>query len=394
LNRKKIRKQFRFYCKLFSDVLRLCFQIFFRPPSASILFAIGEPASIGGTEFQANKWAEYLTKRGQKILVFTIGQIKNKKSHTFLNRLKAHRIRYLDLGNLPLAKSLLLQKYTAYLLKQSGAPTLQIFNPLCAPLISPAKKAGMKIIYYETGLPTRDRWWDPLVANIPWIDQVLAVSNASLKQFRSRFHYQGPGAVFFPLIDPPPETNSKRKCNSELHIVYFGRIYWQKGVHDLLTAFSNLLETFPASQLTFIGEGPDKKKLQKKAYEWNIASQTHFVDFQTRELLFERLEKYDLFCLPSLSEGTPCSILEAMSIGLPIIASDVGGIPEIIENQISGILVPPNNPKSLAEAFSLLAEKPELLQQFSANGLNRYENYSAKLEAQFSNIFLEHRPFL
>ena len=217
LNRKKIRKQFRFYCKLFSDVFRLFFQIFFRPPSASILFAIGEPASIGGTEFQANKWAEYLTKRGQKILVFTIGQIKNKKSHTFLNRLKEHRIRYLDLGNLPLAKSLLLQKYTAYLLKQSGAPTLQIFNPLCAPLINPAKKAGMKIIYYETGLPTRDRWWDPLVPNIPWIDQVLAVSNASLKQFCSRFHYQGPGAVFFPLIDPPSETNSKRKCNSGLY---------------------------------------------------------------------------------------------------------------------------------------------------------------------------------
>ena len=80
-------------------------------------------------------------------------------------------------------------------------------------------------------------------------------------------------------------------------------------------------------------------------------------------------------CLPSFSEGTPCSIVEAMSIGLAVLATDVGGIPELIDNGVSGILVPPHDETALVQALTRLALDPSFRKRAAENGFQRYKNH-------------------
>ena len=77
-------------------------------------------------------------------------------------------------------------------------------------------------------------------------------------------------------------------------------------------------------------------------------------------------------CLPSLAEGAPCSILEGMALGLPVIATTVGGIPEIVLREQTGLLVPPENIPELSEAIQQLISQPELRVKLGAQGYTHY----------------------
>lgn len=343
-----------------------------------MLLCIDSPISVGGTEFQVNKFAEYLTQFGLQPLVVILGSVREKKKHLFLHRLKKHNIPYLFFGSLATSRSSFLKKWVIRVLKNLQATHCHCFNPKSTLLAPLAKEAHLKVLYMETGLPAQDRWWAPLFPHLSSIDQLIAISQMSKDHFYSLFQYQGPSTIVYSLIDTPPAHLARKNKAKELHIVYFGRIYHQKGVHVLLEAFRELLLHFPSSQLTFIGEGPDEKGLQQNAFGWNIQKNVHFVGFKTKESLFEQLTGFNLFCLPSFTEGSPCSILEAMSMGLPILASSVGGIPELIEDGRSGLLVPPKDPKSLFDALLQLAKDPDLRETLGQNGLKRYQNTFAK----------------
>ncbi len=136
-----------------------------------------------------------------------------------------------------------------------------------------------------------------------------------------------------------------------------GELHNIKGFDILLKAWGKFVQKHGA-KLQILGEGEERKKLEKLADELGVSRLVEFkgyVDNARAELL-----NFDIFVMPSRSENLPYAILEAGFAGLPVIASKVGGIPEIIENGVSGILVPKEDPETLLSSLILLAEDPEL----------------------------------
>lgn len=139
-------------------------------------------------------------------------------------------------------------------------------------------------------------------------------------------------------------------------IGYAGRLVKEKGLDILIKAFHLFHSNQPASRLILAGDGPLKKDLQEMASSLNLSAVVTFVGFQ--ENIFQFLDDLDLFVLPSRTEGLPMILLEAMHAQKPIIASSVGGIPEVIAPGIDGLLFQPGNHHHLSEMMQYLFENP------------------------------------
>jgi glycosyltransferase involved in cell wall biosynthesis len=163
-----------------------------------------------------------------------------------------------------------------------------------------------------------------------------------------------------------------------LDIVYFGRMTRNKGVDLLIGAFGRLIQRFPHATLSLIGSGERLPLLQKLVKDLHLSDRVRFTDWLQNKELFSHLVTTDLFCLPSYSEGLPCSILEAMSIGLPIIATDVGGVSEILEHNRSGILISPRNEEALTQALLELGGNPIRRMQLRQEALLRWEKVGSQ----------------
>ena len=109
------------------------------------------------------------------------------------------------------------------------------------------------------------------------------------------------------------------------------------------------------------GKGPNKNLIEKRVRELRLEENVELAGFVPERLLPYYYNAADYFVIPSSSgEGLPLVLLEAMACGLPVIVTTVGGIPEIIENMVNGVLVPPRNPEAMAEIISTLLSNKEL----------------------------------
>jgi glycosyltransferase involved in cell wall biosynthesis len=124
----------------------------------------------------------------------------------------------------------------------------------------------------------------------------------------------------------------------------------EKGVKHLVAAMPLVLERVPDALLLLWGDGPDRSRLEAQAAELGVEARVRFVGFQTDAPSY--LPLLDCFVLPSLSEGLGYAVMEAMVAGLPIVATRVGGIPELVRDGEQALLVEPANPEALAEALT------------------------------------------
>ncbi len=136
----------------------------------------------------------------------------------------------------------------------------------------------------------------------------------------------------------------------ELVVGSVGRITYEKGHEFLLKSVPKVLESFPRTKFVLVGDGQLKLKLESLARELEISQTCMFLGF--RDDIPQVLSLFDVFVLPSIMEGHPIAILEAMAMAKPIVASDINGIREQIENRRTGLLVPPGDPQALAKAIN------------------------------------------
>jgi glycosyltransferase involved in cell wall biosynthesis len=162
-----------------------------------------------------------------------------------------------------------------------------------------------------------------------------------------------------PLEEFPFRERSfpSRSRGSEWRLVQAGRLIEKKGLPVTLNAFAVFLDRYPNATLTIAGEGPLLDELQKLTRELNIEERVSFTGFVSQEQLREIYYRSHIFLHPSQTgrdgnqEGVPNSMLEAMASGLPVFATEHGGIPEAIENDVSGILVPEHDHEALSRAL-------------------------------------------
>ena len=167
------------------------------------------------------------------------------------------------------------------------------------------------------------------------------------------------------------------------------RIVKQKGIIYLLKAMPKIIEHFPNIVLVIAGEGPLEYVLKKEAELLGIMSNIRFIG--PRLDMPELLKLFDLYVLPSLWEGLPMVLLEAMAAGCPIVATEVGGNAQAIENGYSGTLVEPRNPMNLTEAIIDLLTHSNLRKKYIHNGLQVYANrFSAEsMTRRYEELYLK-----
>ena len=150
------------------------------------------------------------------------------------------------------------------------------------------------------------------------------------------------------------------------------RLIAKKGLATSLRAFADFARTFPRATLTIAGEGPQLQELRALAAGLGIAAQVSFAGFLAQEKLHALFAESHLFLHPSEltgagdQEGVPNAMLEAMAGGLPVLATTHGGIPEAVENGVSGLLVAERDHTALAEAMRTLAGEPGRFATMSA----------------------------
>jgi glycosyltransferase involved in cell wall biosynthesis len=144
------------------------------------------------------------------------------------------------------------------------------------------------------------------------------------------------------------------------NILFIGRLDGVKGARILIDAFPPVLDQHPTAKLIMVGDGPEREALEILAKDLNVGEAVEFKGFLTQDEVAETLVTADLFVLPSFAEGLPGVLMEAGAASLPLVSTQIAGIPEIVVEGETGVLVPASDVEVLTVEISKLLSQPEL----------------------------------
>ncbi len=225
-------------------------------------------------------------------------------------------------------------------------------------------------------------------------DRVIAVSHSvgqtlihqGVPAGRVRVVWNGMlGSRRFGLPAPPADLQHPA-------VVTVAGMMHRKGIPELLDAFCQVSAKLPADtpppHLYLVGGGSERHLFTSIAAQTPFADRIHFLGFQADPRPF--LQSADLFVLPSRRESFGLAIIEARAAGCPVIGTDVDGIPEILDNGRSGVLVPPNDPAALATAMEQLLTNPARLAELRTRSLQGLERFSTqRMTADVQTVYEE-----
>jgi glycosyltransferase involved in cell wall biosynthesis len=203
-------------------------------------------------------------------------------------------------------------------------------------------------------------------------------------------------AVDFPKSDGSAYTGRDARRSShgvsrdDFSVGYVGRLSVEKGLTHLLTACAQLLRDGMPLRVLIVGDGPQRAELEQLSLALGLGDRVVFAGFQ--EDIAEWIPCMDVFVLPSLTEGTPISLLEAMAYGVPVIASAVGGVPQVIQHGETGILVSPGRPEEIGNGILAMFRDPETRHKLAQNAgvlvRTRYsvEQWIGRMEMEYENL--------
>ncbi len=257
-------------------------------------------------------------------------------------------------------------------------------------LIRAAHAARVPVLYHDVRAPRdtppavslHQQWHDPLVAHwydrlaevLPLCAAVAVLSPRLVPLFRERLGYQGP-VVVLPLFVEVPERPPVRPPARGFTIGFAAFLWHLKGVAVLLEAFAKLRQHLPDARLRIAGSGLDEAELRAQSHALGLDGCCAFIGVYTgTQARTAFLGGLDVLTLPSYSEGTPNCLIEAMGQGLPVVATHVGGVPDVVAEE-AGLLVPPGDANALVEALLRLGRDSALQAKMGTAGRERYEKY-------------------
>ena len=213
---------------------------------------------------------------------------------------------------------------------------------------------------YSEQLEVLHRWFPRAVAKraervaLSWADELTVVSMDAAKHYRKKgFHvHYIPNAIDFSEL---PSQGLKLYDNQ---VIYVGRLSKEKGVDLLLKAFK---ET-PQYHLLIVGGGPKEAELRRASRR---LSNIHVIGPKPRKLALKLIKGSDLLVQPSRREGLSTAVLEAMAMGVPVVATNVGGNAELIKHQTTGLLIEPDNVTSIIKAVEMLITDSSLAKKLA-----------------------------
>ncbi|MDN4057002.1 TIGR03088 family PEP-CTERM/XrtA system glycosyltransferase [Massilia sp. YIM B02769] len=257
------------------------------------------------------------------------------------------------------------------LLRRLRPSVLHTYNFACAEYAAPAWLAGVPVrVHAEHGRDASDPQGLNRKHNflrralVPFIDRYVPVSHdlarwltnvVGIPSRKSELIMNGVDTVRFA---PGLAAATTPWAGQDVFVIgTVGRLQDVKDQASLIAAFALLCTAHPEGRarlrLAVVGDGPLRDKLAQKAQALGVADLVWFPG--ARNDIPELMRSFDLFVLSSIAEGTPVTLLEAMACGLPVVATAVGGIPEVVQDGVNGALVPAGNPQALSDALGLYA---------------------------------------
>jgi len=168
-----------------------------------------------------------------------------------------------------------------------------------------------------------------------------------------------------------------------------GALTREKGHQYLLRAALKVIRIYPEAIFLLVGDGIERPGLEKTASSLGIKDSVIFAGM--RKDVPEILSILNVFVLPSLNEGLPMALLEAQAAQIPVVATSVGAIPDVLENGVTGMLIPPKDPQAIAEAIIMILSDKKLASGIAQKGFERVrDNFSSeKMASKYLSIYRE-----
>ncbi|GMV92725.1 MAG: hypothetical protein AMXMBFR82_25030 [Candidatus Hydrogenedentota bacterium] len=157
-------------------------------------------------------------------------------------------------------------------------------------------------------------------------------------------------------------------------LIFVGRLAAVKGIPILLEAIAHLRDAHPDIELVLAGDGPDRGWIERRSQELGIANCVRVTGYLSQDRVREELRASDVFVMASFAEGVPVVLMEAMATGLPVIATRIAGIAELVDDGESGFLTPPSDTDSLVERIDTLLRDPQLRSRMGIAGRQKVES--------------------
>ena len=264
-----------------------------------------------------------------------------------------------------------------------------------------ARRAGIRIVSTPHGFSNNVGWKLRLFIRLglfalKFVDKVAPLSEQlvfdlkryGIKDKQLRFIENG---VDLTELAPYRKTLPVQDFSaaSGLHLGYVGQLIPRKGLADLLQAFNLLWQRFPDSKLTLIGEGSQRSELEALAKTLPAASAISFLGFRGDRIVL--LKDFDAFALTSSLEGIPRCLMEAMAVGVPVVAYDIPGVDQLITHESTGLLAPLGDWQQLANHLIRLAAEPALANKISlaARQLVDQRFSATRMANEYQQLFLE-----
>jgi glycosyltransferase involved in cell wall biosynthesis len=237
-----------------------------------------------------------------------------------------------------------------------------------------ARAAGVPVVFHAHGgqLVTEERELNGAFGRLQrtslrWAlkssDAVVALTPEAERSLTARTEIRRsfviPNAPDVTVPQPAPISGRHRL------ILFLGHLYREKGVYELLDAFAQLRPARPGLRLVIAGEGSEAHGLRLHANRLGLSAAVELPGWVGPDAKAEMLAQATCLVLPSHTEGLPLALLEAMLAGVPVVATSVGGVPEIVEDGRDALLVEPHDPGALAAAIGRVLDDPELATQLS-----------------------------
>ena len=212
------------------------------------------------------------------------------------------------------------------------------------------------------------RWVNRYVTSCEAVSQILKLREG-IKDTQIIVIPDGINIIQSPVKLPPDWPIAPNKVG----LVCVGRLSPEKGQFWLLKALANPLLHKADIHVVFMGDGKMSTELLDLSTQLGLNEMVSFVGMR-RDIL-EWLPNFDIFVLPSDWEGISLALLEAMATGIPVVATAVGGTPEVVVDGETGLLVPPRDPEALAESITRLLNDPEMRQRMGQAGRQRVQDH-------------------
>ncbi len=322
------------------------------------------PPDVGGPATHAPAFAEFLRSRGHDVVVVTTAARSPEPSPLrirWVSRRSAAGVRHL---RVVLAVAAAARDadvvYATGMIGRSGLASLLARVPLVIRLVTdPAYERALRLGLTRVELDQFEREHGLRIAVLRLV-RSLALRRATQVICPSSFLADRavrwgfprdritvvPSSVTAPALDPRENLRRRHGLDGPT-LVFVGRFVAQKSLETALEA----LGSAGGVNLVLVGDGPERPRIEGHARRLGLTGRVRFVGAQGRQAVFELLRAGDALLLSSSTENLPHAIVEALSVGTPVIATSVGGVPEVVEDGKNGLLVPPQDSTALGQAI-------------------------------------------